>query len=68
MIVLQGLGNRHIMPKELNKINFNACMHVMAWATVSRVMSEVDRMQGSRWARGCGHMYIVGGEMHKMGG
>jgi hypothetical protein len=35
MIVLQGLGNRHIMPKELNKINFNACMHAMAWATVN---------------------------------
>jgi hypothetical protein len=35
MIVLQGLGNRDIMPKELNKINFNACMHAMAWAKVN---------------------------------
>jgi hypothetical protein len=35
MIVLQGLGNRHIMPKELNKINFNACMHVVAWGKVN---------------------------------
>jgi hypothetical protein len=35
MIVLQRLGNIRIMPKELNKINFNACMHGMAWAKVN---------------------------------